>query len=311
MPDAVRSPRIATLVVTYNSADVLPGLLEALPAAFGGAGPAELVVADNGSADGTLDVVARLAPAATVVALGRNAGYAAGINAGLQAAAPSDAVLVLNPDTRPRPGSIAPLAHALDHDRVGIAVPRLLAPDGVTAPSLRRDPTVLRALGEAVLGGRRAGRFAALGEVVWDPHRYERQGPVDWATGAAWLVSSRCLEEVGPWDESFFLYSEETDFALRARAAGWRVWYVPEALVEHIGGDAPTSPALWALLTANRVRLYARAHGRLRGAAFRAAVTLGAALRAARGSRTNRAALRALVPGRGPPDARKPGDGVT
>lgn len=286
--------RVTAVVVTHNSAAVLPGLLAALPGAFGGAGPAELVVVDNDSSDATLAVVRRGAPGATVVEMGRNAGYAAGLNAALRRAAPSDAVLLLNPDTRPRARSVPHLVAALGRPGVGVAVPRLVHPDGTTAYSLRREPTALRALGEAVLGGWRAGRFEALGERVLDGGRYEREGPVPWATGAAMLIDRRCLEVAGEWDESFFLYSEETEFALRARSWGFLVWYTPAAVMEHIGGEAPTSPELWSLLTVNRVRLYRERHSRTAGAAFRAAVVLNEALRSPR-SPTHRAAVRALL----------------
>lgn len=296
--------RVTAVVVTYDSAGVLAGLLDALPAAFGGSGPAELVVADNASRDATVEVAAARAPGATVVEMGRNAGYAAGLNAAVRRAAPSDAILLLNPDTRPRPGSVARMVAALRRPGVGAVVPRFVHPDGRTAPSLRRDPTVLRALGEALLGGRRAGRFAALGEVVHDPAAYERGGPVAWATGAAMLIDRRCLETLGGWDETFFLYSEETEFALRAREAGYRLWYVPDAVVEHIGGEAPVAPDLWSLLTVNRVRLFRRRHSRARTVAFYGAVVLNEAVRAVRGP-THRAALRSLVTRRAP--GRSPG----
>ncbi len=109
------------------------------------------------------------------------------------------------------------------------------------------------------------------------------------------LVSRRCLEQVGPWDETFFLYSEETEFALRARDAGFALRYVPDAVATHLGGERHTSSQLWALLTVNRVRLYARRHGPIRTAAFWSAVTLNEALRALAGRGVHRAALRALL----------------
>ena len=187
---------------------------------------------------------------------------------------------------------------------VGITVPRLLDEHGTTMHSLRRDPSVSRALGEALLGGERSGRVPWLGELVTDPERYDRPGPVDWATGAAMLITRPCWDAVGKWDESFFLYSEETDYAIRARRAGFRVEYVPEASAVHIGGDLEVSPRLWTIHTLNRIRLYERDHGRVRTAAFRGAVVLNEALRAASGRERSRAALRALLhPSERPPEA--------
>ena len=301
------------MVVTHDSAAVLPGCLEALPAAFAGV-PFEVVVVDNASTDGTVELARLLAPSATVLARPGNDGYAAAVNAGVAAAPAADAVLVLNPDTRLRPGAVAPLLAALAEPGVGIAVPRIVDGEGHLQHSLRREPTVRRALGEALLGGGRAGRVPALGETVVDPAAYERPGRADWATGAVMLVSRRCLDVVGPWDESFFLYSEETDFALRARDLGLGLRYVPEATAVHLGGESKTSAALWARLTRNRVRLYRRRHGPLPALAFRAAVVLNEALRARRGP-THRAALRALLTGRlpalpGAPDDADGGVGV-
>jgi GT2 family glycosyltransferase/glycosyltransferase involved in cell wall biosynthesis len=288
--------KVTVVIVTYNSAAVLAACLDSLPSGMAEV-PYQLVVVDNASTDASLDLVAKLAPTAKIVRLSDNRGYAAGINAAIQAATPSDAVLVLNPDIRLAAGSVGPLLDALARPSTGIAVPRLIDPDGRLQHSLRREPTVLRALGEAVLGGRRASRFGLLSEVIGDPVSYEQPRTSDWATGAAMLIARSCLEAVGSWDESFFLYSEETEFALRARDAGWTLRYVPEAVFVHLGGEAATSPPLWTLLTLNRVRLYRRRHGRTRAGAFLAAVTVNEALRAAAGSTVHRTALAALLRG--------------
>ena len=288
---------VSVVVNTYNESTVIPGLLAGLPAALEGAGPYEVIVVDNNSADGTLEVVARDLPDATRVQLGRNAGYAAGINRGVAVARPSRAVLALNPDVRLMPGVVTRLLETLAIPGTGIAVPRIVDAHGRLDRSLRREPTVLRALGEALLGGRRAGRFHALGEVVQDPGRYEQSGTADWASGAVMLVSRECFDRVGRWDESFFFYSEETDFSLRARDAGFVLRYAPDAIAVHLGGSSHTSPRLWSILTVNRLRLFARRNGRLTTAAFWAALMLNEGLRAplSHHRAVHRAALRALV----------------
>jgi GT2 family glycosyltransferase/glycosyltransferase involved in cell wall biosynthesis len=290
--------RTIALVVTYQSATVIAECLRSLPAAFDGAGPWRAVVIDNASTDGTPDVVAAESPWATVLSLTDNRGYAAAINAGVALAEPDEAVLVLNPDVRLEPGAVASLRELLAQPGVGIAVPRLVGPDGRTQHSLRRDPTVARTLGAALLGGRRAGRFPALGETETRARAYELEGDADWATGAALLISPACRAAVGAWDESFFLYCEEVDYALRSREAGFRLRYTPEAVVMHQGGELTSSPWLWALGTANRVTLFRRRHGRLESEAFRVALGLNEVLRAVPGVRnraTHGAALTALV----------------
>ena len=290
---------VTVIVVTYHSAAVLPGLLESLDDGLRGVSW-QLIIADNASADDSVAIAQRIVPGCRIAQTGRNAGYAAAFNAALRVAAPSDAVLILNPDVRLRPGSVARLLARLggagpsSEQRVGITVPRILGEDGHVALSLRREPTVRRALGDALLG-QRAGRFPALGETVVDRDAYFRDGTVDWATGAVMLMSRACLDACGPWEERFFLYSEETEFALRARDRGFLTTLVADAEVVHIGGESRVSPALWSLLTVNKVRLYGMRHSRPATALFWSAVFLREASRAVLGHPRSRRALAALV----------------
>ena len=291
-PASRRGPTVAVVVVTYNSADVVPGLLESLDRGMAGT-QWHLVVVDNDSADGTPELVRHHRPDATVVLTGRNAGYAAGINAGVRAAGAVDAVLVLNPDVRLTPGCGAVLAEAV-RDGAGMAAPHLVDASGDLIPSIRRDPTLLRALADAVIGATRAGRVGRLGELATDPREYVEPHAIDWAEGSTLMLGARCLDAVGPWDESFFLYSEETDYAQRARDAGFEVLFVPEAQARHLEGGSAGSAALWPLVVGNRWRLYRKRHGRAAGAAFWAALALREASRALLGGAANRAALRYL-----------------
>lgn len=286
--------RIAVVVVTYNSADLLGDLVASLDAGLSGL-EWELVVADNASSDDTVARLRELAPWATVVETGDNRGYSAGINAAVAAARPHDAVLVLNPDVRLTPGCAATLAATLDVDRVGVAVPRLTNGDGDLIWSLRREPTLLRGLGEALLGATRAGRHDALGEVITDPRRYNSSGDTDWAEGSTQMVSARCWAEVGDWDESWFLYSEETDYGLRVRDAGWRTRYVPQAHAVHLEGPSGTAPGLRALLLCNRVLLVRKHRGVLAGAAFWVLTVLREGIRVALGKAGTTVALKALT----------------
>jgi len=290
-------PRVAVVVVTYNSADVLGGCLDSIPDGAAGVRLAAVVVADNASRDASVQIAEAAAGLPVrVVRMGRNAGYAAAVNAGVAALDLDelDAVFVTNPDCRLRPGALARLAAAL-RPPVGIAVPKLVNPDGSLQPSLRRMPTVGRAFAEAVIGGNLAGRIAGLGELVTDPREYERPGQAVWATGAALLVATTVIRDIGGWDESFLLYSEETEYALRAADHGWTLWYEPAAVVEHIGGESGVNPTLASLLVVNKVRLFRRRHGPLSSAAYFLAVALGEALRALAGRRTSQAAVAALV----------------
>ncbi|WP_405578398.1 glycosyltransferase [Streptomyces sp. NBC_01190] len=295
---------VAVLVVTWNSAAVLPEFLASLPAGMDGV-DWRLVVADNDSADDTVAVLRALAPDATVVQTGRNAGYAAGINAALDATAGWEtgvrAALISNPDVRMRRGCAQTLLAALGTplpggDRVGISVPLLYEEDGATVVhSLRRAPTVARAFGEAMIGNRRAGRFPALGELVTDPAAYTGRTRADWAAGALMMLSGELLDACGPWDEFYFLYSEETEYCLRAGDRGFATRLEPAAAAVHLGGDSKVSSFLWTLLVLNRVRLHRRRHGRLPAVAFWAAVLLRESSRALIGKAPSRAAVGALL----------------
>jgi GT2 family glycosyltransferase len=230
-----------------------------------------------------------------VVETGRNAGYAAGINAAVAAAAeraePFDAVLVLNPDIRLAPGCVPELLALLRQRGAGIAVPKIVRANGDFSPSLRREPTILRAFADAVLGA----RSAAFGESITDRTRYTDVTTVDWAEGSIMLIDKACWDACGGWDESFFLYSEETEYALRARDLGFTMMYTPSANARHLEGDAATNPPLWALMTLNRVRLYRRRHNAVATGVFWAMVLLREASRAALGSRPSRRAVGALL----------------
>ena len=288
------SDEVVVVVVTYESAALVPDLVASLPVGMGDLAW-RLVVVDNASADGTPDVVRALAPDAVVLEMGRNAGYAAGINAGAAYAGPGRALLVLNPDVRLTAGCVPALLAALDQPGTGVAVPRLLDGDGVLVPSMRREPTLVRAVADAVLGASRAGGVGRLGEMVTGAGEYDRAQQTDWAEGSTQLVSAECWRRCGPWDESYFLYSEETDFHLRAGEAGFAVRFVASAEATHLEGDSGTSPRLWALLTANKLRFYGRRASALPTAAYWLALFLRESTRAARRDAIARAATRTLL----------------
>jgi N-acetylglucosaminyl-diphospho-decaprenol L-rhamnosyltransferase len=245
------APDLDVIIVTYNSVHVIGELLDSLPAALDGL-TCDVVVVDNGSADGTAEFVA--ARGGCRVIRSANVGYAGGINRGVREAMSADTILILNPDVRLGENSVPPLLATLREPNVGIVVPQVRSPLGTLELSLRREPTLLRALGLT-----RTGR-AALSEYVTEPADYADLAVVDWALGAALLMSRKCYDAVGGWDESYFLYSEETDLCLRARDMGLLTCYEPESVVVHIGGQSGRDHRTHAMQVVNRVRLYRRRH---------------------------------------------------
>jgi GT2 family glycosyltransferase len=297
MPGRCKVSRIAVVVVTYNSADVITGCLASLPDGAKDIELADVIVVDNASTDESLRIAKEAAgPPIEIVQLERNGGYAAGFNAGIEVLAgrEPDAVLVMNPDCRLRPGALAVMADALSVGKRGIVAPRLLNFDGTLQPTLRRAPTVAGAVAEAFLGGKLAGRIG-LGELLFDERSHLRAGKNAWAAGAALLISWQTIVQVGPWNESFLLYSEETDFIFRAADHGWTMWYEPMAVVDHRGGEDGTNPVLAALEVVNKVKFYRSRRGKVASTAYWLAMLVGVSLRAMAGRRTAQASMAALL----------------
>ena len=280
LDDVARGDQVdcAIIIVTYNSAQYIGSLLDSLSDAAPGV-TVRVVVVDNGSTDDTVKLV-RQRPEILCVDTGLNLGYAGGINVGRTCVGDCRAIAVLNPDLVVEPDAICALLAALADPAVGVVVPRLLDPDGTPYPSLRREPTLTRAVGDALFGDRLGRRPGFLSESVRDAAAYDHRHPVDWAGGAAWMISAACDTAVGDWDERFFLYMEEVDFATQVRAAGLRIDYVPKARVRHRGGGYGRSAVLTALMAVHRVRYYRKYHGPAATAVYRCVVILHYCLRA-------------------------------
>lgn len=213
------------------------------------------MVADNASTDGTVSLLRDAAgshPGLIVHEMGRNAGYAAAVNAAF-ARVPGRDVLLVNPDVELAGGEpIQALADVLARDpAVGIAAPRLLGRDGEVQPNARRFPSLVAMLGSTGLGrllpflGRRYERFVA-------PSRSERALTVDWVIGAAMMIRRAAFDAVGGWDEGYFLYIEDTDFCRRCNRAGWDVAYVPGIRLRHRYPRASSTAGSFASSRARR-----------------------------------------------------------
>jgi N-acetylglucosaminyl-diphospho-decaprenol L-rhamnosyltransferase len=290
--DAANRVDCGIVIVGYNSARHIGKLLDSLPAATGALSTRCLVV-DNDSTDATAAIAGARADVSAVSA-GSNLGYAGAINLGRRLIGPCSALLILNPDLVLESGAVSRLHEAINEPGVGIAVPMLLGDDGSLYLSTRREPSVTRALGEALFGGYWPGRPGWLSETIRDRGSYQRPRDVAWAGGAALLISAACCDAVGDWDDDrFFLYSEETDFAARARRSGYRVRYVPAARARHEDGGSGRSPALAALMAVNRIRYYEKYHHPPATWLFLAAIVLHSVLRLR--DRSSRLVLKVLL----------------
>lgn len=273
-------PDLSIVVVAHNGRDrVLQTVVSALAAA--GRADVELLLVDNGSTDGTAEAVERLEGRVRVLR-NANTGFAAGNNVALPHAR-GRYVLLLNPDVDIVEGSFDDLVAALDErPEVGAASVVQRSPAGVLLHTINRFPSPLRDLGEAVFA-HRLGVTRRLQQAVTAPGEYARERPADWLVGAFLVVRAEALGEVGPLDERFFLYSEETDWCLRLWRRGWQVRHLPVmTIVHHEGGYR--RPELAAQLSWSKI-LYARKHlGRAGTLATRCALALRHALRLALGT---------------------------
>lgn len=265
-PERQESPEVELVVVTWNSARVIDGFLEALHSALDGVTGWMLTVVDNDSSD---DTVGRFQSVDSnrlrIIQTGANIGYGPAINKALFGEMPvhAGAVLVVNPDLRLGRRSVRAMLDGLNANPLaGIIVPVISEPDRSASRSLRRAPSVMRTWSEAVLGGERAARWG-LSEVITDPDSYRNVSTADWASGACLLLRTSMVAQLGPWDERFFLYSEESEYCLRAQDAGWLTQSCPPATAEHLGGEAFTSPRLHSLLVINKVALISMRNGRV------------------------------------------------
>jgi len=216
----------AVVVVTYNA---LPWLEQCLASVRG----VETVVVDHGSTDGTVAFVRERFPDVALVEQ-ENRGLAFGWNAGI-ARTSGRYVLLLNSDAWLDEGSLdALVAFADAHPSAAVVGPRLRYPDGRLQRSVRGFPTLWRLATEFFFLRKLAPRSRLLNAFYGGGFDHESVRDAEVLMGAVWLVRREAVEDVGPADEAFFLFSEETDWAYRFRAAGWHLLFFPGAGATHV-----------------------------------------------------------------------------
>jgi hypothetical protein len=243
--DSPRPVQLLVSIVNYRSASLTIECLATLAPELAAIGHARAIVVDNASGDGSAERIAAAITArgwsgwATLIPAASNGGFAAGNNAAIRACRGAgtnfEYVLLLNPDTLVRPGSIRALLDFMRaHPDVGIAGGQCEAPDGLPQVSAFRFHNLV---GE-MLGYIRLGALDQLFErhLVRLPIQREPVR-VDWVTGAHMMVRAEVFDRIGLLDEGYFLYFEETDFILRARRAGFTCWHVPTSRVMHYIGQ--------------------------------------------------------------------------
>lgn len=283
---------LSITIASYNGREVLR---DALDSCRREAAPrfAEVIVFDNGSSDGSPEMVCEHYPEVRLIRSEDNLGFAAAHNRAM-AASSGRAILILNSDAVLEPGSVGALLDALEEERVGAVGPQMLTRDGRPVPSSRRRAIYSKAtLAASVvnvfwpylrllpvgLARRVAGRLLRRVHDHFDPPTEREE--VEWVDGGCVLFSRAALEDVGLFDEQFFFDFEIGDLLARMRAGGWRVLYEPRARVRHHGGHARRRHPRVALASHyGHLAFYARHRPDYLGVLRRSALVAGGAKRA-------------------------------
>lgn len=264
-----------TAAMTLKAAEAARRAMEGIEGA--------ITIVDNDSQDGSYEAMAEAAkdwPRVQVLQSGRNGGYGAGNNVGIRAGLPGgarpDYVYVLNSDAFPAPDAIRTLVAYLDaHPGVGFAGSHIHGPDGAPHTTAFRFPSIA---GEFEGAAKTGPISRLLKHAIVAPALPSETTRVDWLAGASVLMRQKVLDEIGLFDETFFLYFEETDLCRRAARAGWPTHYVVESRVMHIGSvstgmkDWQRVPAYWFR---SRRHYFEKNHGRIYALAATAAHVAG------------------------------------
>lgn len=277
-------PTLAVVTVTYSPGEHLENFLTSIDGAFSGVAP-RVLMADNGSVDGSPEAAEAAHPEAELLRTGANLGYGGAINyavARLRAddAAFPDFLLISNPDVVFGPGSIDALIEAAArHPRAGSLGPLIRDPDGTVYPSARNVPSMRFGIGHALLG-------AVWKSNPWTRAYQQSQAEVaereaGWLSGSCLLVRPEAFAEIGGFDDRYFMYMEDVDFGDRLARAGWSNVYVPTAEIVHAKGHAAGKVPELMLPAhhASAYRFFADRHPGPAAAPLRAAMKVGLAAR--------------------------------
>ncbi|MGZ8916231.1 MAG: glycosyltransferase family 2 protein [Methylobacter sp.] len=226
---------ISAIIVNYNAGELLRSCVDSLlncPLEI------EVIVVDNASKDGSLDALSGL-PRVQVIKNTMNVGFSVACNVGARVASASN-LLFLNPDCTFKPGALAELLTAMSEDeRVGMAGGLLANSDGTEQAGGRRAvPTPWRSFVSAFGLARFSNRWPRL---FFDFHLYKQPLPdyaieVEAISGACMMVKREAMQDVGEWDEGYFLHCEDLDWCMRFRQKGWKILFVPSVQIIHALG---------------------------------------------------------------------------
>jgi GT2 family glycosyltransferase len=250
--NAVADADLVAVTVTLNGLPWIERCLESLSGL-------DVIVVDHGSTDGTMELVRERFPEVRLIEQENN-GYGAGLNTGFRASSPRY-WLVINSDAWVVVDAVDRLVAFADaHPDAAVVAPRLRNPDGSLQRSVRGFPTLWRLATEYFFLRKLAPRSHALNAFYAGDFDHGSARAVDWVMGSCFLVRRAAADQVGLFDEDFFLFSEETDWLYRFHEAGWSVWFTPDAEAVHVGG-ATHGGRMFVENVRGHVRWFAKHHG--------------------------------------------------
>jgi N-acetylglucosaminyl-diphospho-decaprenol L-rhamnosyltransferase len=229
-------PALTVVTVTYSPGSHLDRFMSSLTVATDR--PLTVVIADNGSSDGTPEEAVERYPGTRLLRTGANLGYGTAVNRAVATVPPDqEFILIANPDVTWGPGSIDALTDAVARwPRAGTLGPLIRDPDGSVYPSARHLPSLIRGGMHAVVG------FAWKANPWSKAYRQERlepsERPVGWLSGSCLLVRRKAFDAIGGFDERYFMYMEDVDLGDRLGRAGWLNVYVPTSEILHDKGHS-------------------------------------------------------------------------
>jgi GT2 family glycosyltransferase len=232
---------VAVCIVSHNTRDLLRECLLSVLTEKAD----EIIVVDSASTDGSVAMLQEEFPSIPVIILDKNVGFGAASNQGIQHAR-SDHLILLNADTRMKPGSLQALNHYLEiHPQAALIGPRILNPDGTLQTSCFHFPTPLHIFLYVSELFRWIPRLPILRQRTLQKINRETAVAVPWILGAAVAFRREQIQQLGGFDERFFMYFEEVDLCYRLSSQGQQIHFVPEAEIIHVGGGSTTQKGSW------------------------------------------------------------------
>lgn len=258
---------VSIVIVNWNTSGLLLQCLDSVPNT-NSKYAIQVIVIDNGSVDDSVSMVEKQFPEVTLIKNDCNMGFARANNQGLKVGN-GRYFLLLNSDTIVLPGAVEKLIETADqHPELGVVGPQLLNMDSSIQNSWGSFPSLFSEL---------IGRSFRIRHAVKNvPHAYE----VDWVLGACMLVRSQAIADVGQLDDDYFFYSEEIDWCYRIKKRNWKIWYITDAQIYHLGGGSTEVGSLAQLVRLYRGKLlyFQKHHGSFETTLLRLGLALGNSL---------------------------------